>query len=230
MIHQVMVMGTSEYLSIIIRLTMAMIMGAVIGYERASKKSTAGLRTFSIVCVASAFTMIINEYLIGQYGAGDSARLAAQVISGVGFLGMGSIIMTARNRVRGLTTAATLWATAILGLSAGAGMIVSSLIAFAIMMFIIIVLSPISKYLEKYNRIITIYMEIDKHTGLQQIIDFFADKNYEVLQLEKHMTSPEGDLMIQLELNLHGKYLHSDIIHQLSQWETIHYIEEVRTL
>ncbi len=73
-------------------------------------------------------------------------------------------------------------------------------------------------------------MEIDKHTGLQQIIDFFADKNYEVLQLEKHMTSPEGDLMIQLELNLHGKYLHSDIIHQLSQWETIHYIEEVRKL
>ena len=71
MIHQVMVMGTSEYLSIIIRLTMAMIMGAVIGYERASKKSTAGLRTFSIVCVASAFTMIINEYLIGQYGAGE---------------------------------------------------------------------------------------------------------------------------------------------------------------
>ena len=138
--------------------------------------------------------------------------------------------MTASNSVRGLTTAATLWATAILGLSAGAGMIVSSLIAFAIMMFIIIVLSPISKYLEKYNRIITIYMEIDKHTGLQQIIDFFADKNYEVLQLEKHMTSPEGDLMIQLELNLHGKYLHSDIIHQLSQWETIHYIEEVRKL
>ncbi len=230
MIHQVIIMGTSEYFSIIIRLTIAMIMGTVIGYERASKKSTAGLRTFSIVCVASAFTMIINEYLIGQYGSGDSARLAAQVISGVGFLGMGSIIMTARNRVRGLTTAATLWATAILGLSAGAGMVVSSFIAFTIMMFIIIVMSPISKRLEKYNRVITIYMEIDKHIGLQQIINFFSEKNYEVLQLEKHMASPEGDLMIQLELDLHGKYLHSDIIHQLGQWETIHYIEEVRKL
>lgn len=230
MIHQVIIMGTEDYISIIIRLMMAMIMGAVIGYERASKKSTAGLRTFSIVCVASALTMIINEYLVGNYGSGDSARLAAQVISGVGFLGMGSIIMTARNRVRGLTTAATLWATAILGLSVGAGMIVPSFIAFIIMMFIITVMSPISRYLEKYNRIITIYMEVDKHTKLQQIIEFFTEKNYEVLQLEKHKTSPEGDLMIQLELNLNGKYLHSDIIYQLSQWETIHYIEEVRKL
>ena len=70
MIHEVKIMGSVEYLSIIIRLMMAMIMGAVIGYERASKKSTAGLRTFSIVCVASAFTMIINEYLVGNYGTG----------------------------------------------------------------------------------------------------------------------------------------------------------------
>lgn len=206
----------------------AMIMGAVIGYERASKKSTAGLRTFSIVCVASALTMIINEYLVVHYGAGDSARLAAQVISGVGFLGMGNIIMTARNRVRGLTTAATLWATAILGLSIGAGMIVPSLIAFLTMMFIIIVMSPISRHLEQYNRIITIYMEVDQYTGLQQVLAFFTEKNYEVLQLEKHMTSPEGDLTLQLDLNLNGKYLHSDIIYQLSHWDTIHYIEEVR--
>lgn len=230
MIHEVKIIGSGEYISVIIRLMIAMIMGAVIGYERASKKSTAGLRTFSIVCVASALTMIINEHLVGRYGTGDSARLAAQVISGVGFLGMGSIIMTARNRVRGLTTAATLWATAILGLAAGAGMIVSSLIAFAIMMFIIIVMSPISRYLEKYNRKITIYMEVDKNIGLQQIIEFFTNQNYEVLQLEKHKASPEGDLMIQLELDLNGKYLHSDIIGRLSHWETIHYIEEVRKL
>lgn len=230
MMHLFETMKIAEYISIIIRLMMAMMMGAVIGYERASKKSTAGLRTFSIVCVASALAMIINEYLVYHYGTGDSARLAAQVISGVGFLGMGSIIMTVRNRVRGLTTAATLWATAILGLSVGAGMIVPSFLAFLTMVFIIIVMSPISKHLEKYNRIITIYMEVDQNAGLQQILEFFTEQNYEVLQLEKHMTSPEGDLMLQMELNLNGKYLHSDIIYQLSHWDTIHYIEEVRKL
>lgn len=218
------------YLSIFLRLMMAMSMGAVIGYERAYKKSTAGLRTFSIVCNAAAFTMIINEYLIGLYGAGDAARLAAQVISGIGFLGMGSIILTSRNQVRGLTTAATLWATAILGIAIGAGMLLPSLIAFVIMMFTITILSHISKHLERYNRVITIYLEIDRTTGLQQIIEALTDRGYEVLQLQKHKSSPEGDLTLQLDLNLNGKYLHSDIIYQLSQMESIHYIEEVRKL
>lgn len=218
------------YLSIFLRLMMAMSMGAVIGYERAYKKSTAGLRTFSIVCSAAAFTMIINEYLIGLYGAGDAARLAAQVISGIGFLGMGSIILTSRNQVRGLTTAATLWATAILGIAIGAGMLLPSLIAFVIMMFTITILSHISKHLERYNRVITIYLEIDRTTGLQQIIEALTERGYEVLQLQKHKSSPEGDLTLQLDLNLNGKYLHSDIIYQLGQMESIHYIEEVRKL
>ena len=218
------------YLSIIFRLLVAMIMGAVIGYERAWKKSTAGLRTFSIVCVAASLTMIINEYLIQQYGTGDAARLAAQVISGIGFLGMGSIILTSRNQIRGLTTAATLWATAILGIAIGAGMIIPSIITFVIMLFIIIVLSYLSLHLERYNRKLTIYLEVDKAAGLRQIIDSLTAKGYEVLQLEKHKSSPEGDLMIQLDLNLKGKYLHSDVIYQLSQLESIHYIEEVRRL
>lgn len=219
-----------SYLSIFFRLIVAMLMGAVIGYERATKKSTAGLRTFSIVCVAAALTMIINEHLISLYGTGDAARLAAQVISGIGFLGMGSIILTSRNQIRGLTTAATLWATAILGIAIGAGMIIPSCIAFIIMMFIIIVMSRTSKNLAKYNRVITVYLETDKNAGMLQILNMLSSQGYEVIQLEKHKSSPEGDLMLQLELDLKGKYLHSDIIKQLSQVESIHYIEEVRKL
>lgn len=219
-----------SYLSIFFRLIVAMLMGAVIGYERATKKSTAGLRTFSIVCVAAALTMIINEHLISLYGTGDAARLAAQVISGIGFLGMGSIILTSRNQIRGLTTAATLWATAILGIAIGAGMIIPSCIAFIIMMFIIIVMSRTSKNLAKYNRVITVYLEADKNAGMLQILNMLSSQGYEVIQLEKHKSSPEGDLMLQLELDLKGKYLHSDIIKQLSQVESIHYIEEVRKL
>lgn len=219
-----------DYLSILLRLIIAMIMGAIIGYERASKKSTAGLRTFSIVCVGAALTMIINEHLVDLYGSGDPSRLAAQVISGIGFLGMGSIILTSRNQIRGLTTAATLWATAILGIAIGAGMIIPSCIAFLLMMFIIIMLSSISKRLEQYNRIITIYLEVEKNAGLHQIIEALTAEGYEVLQLEKHKASPVGDLIIQLDLDLKGKYLHSDIIYQLSQLDSILYIEEVKKM
>ena len=221
---------TYPYLSIIIRLLLAMIMGAVIGYERASRKSTVGLRTFSIVCIASALTMIINEYLVAVHGSGDASRLAAQVISGIGFLGMGSIILTSRNQIRGLTTAATLWATAILGLAIGAGMIIPSIITFVIMMFVITVLSFISKHLEDYNRIITVYLEIDKSAGLSQIREIIREKGFEIVQLEKHKNSPEGDMIIQLDLDLKKKNLHSDIISQLGDMEFVHYVEEVKKL
>ena len=214
------------YFSIFLRLAMAM--GAAIGYERAAKKSTAGLRTFSIVCSAAAFTMIINEYLIDRYGTGDPARLAAQVISGIGFLGMGSIILTSRNQVRGLTTAGTLWATAILGIALGAGMLVPSLIAFSIMLFTTTILYYISQHLERYNRYITIYLEVDKNAGLRQIIETLTGQGYEVMQLQKHKSSPEGDLTLQLDLNLKGKYLHSDVVSHLGEMESIHYIEEVK--
>ncbi len=221
-------MQNHYYFSIFLRLTMAMLMGAAIGYERAVKKSTAGLRTFSIVCSAAAFTMIINEHLVALYGTGDAARLAAQVISGIGFLGMGSIILTSRNQVRGLTTAATLWATAILGIAIGAGMLPASLIAFGIMLFTTAILYHISQHLEHYNRYITIYLEVDKTAGLQQIIETLTGQGYEVVQLQKHKSSPEGDLTLQLDLNLNGKYLHSNIIYHLGQMECIHYIEEVK--
>ena len=216
------------YFSIFLGVAMARAMGAAIGYERAAKKSTAGLRTFSIVCSAAAFTMIINEYLIDRYGTGDPARLAAQVISGIGFLGMGSIILTSRNQVRGLTTAGTLWATAILGIALGAGMLVPSLIAFSIMLFTTTILYYISQHLERYNRYITIYLEVDKNAGLRQIIETLTGQGYEVMQLQKHKSSPEGDLTLQLDLNLKGKYLHSDVVSHLGEMESIHYIEEVK--
>ena len=162
------------------------------------------------------------------YGSGDAARLAAQVISGIGFLGMGSIILTSRNQVRGLTTAATLWATAILGIAIGAGMLLPSLIAFFIMLFTTTILYYISKHLELYNRYITIYLEVDRGAGMQQILDVLTEKGYEVMQLQKHKSTPEGDLTLQFDLNLKGKYLHSDIIYHLGQMESIHYIEEVK--
>ena len=98
------------------------------------------------------------------------------------------------------------------------------------MLFIIIILSHISKHLERYNKVITIYLEIDKTVGLPQLIDVLSVHGYEVLQLEKHKSSPEGDLILQMDLNLGAKILHSDVIYKLSQLDSIHYIEEVRKL
>ena len=98
--------------SIIARLCLAVLCGGIIGVERGRKGRPAGFRTHILVCLGSALAMMTNAYLIEYYGGGDPARLGAQVISGIGFLGAGTIIVTGRQQVKGLTTAAGLWASA----------------------------------------------------------------------------------------------------------------------
>ena len=109
-------------LSIFVRLLLAMAFGGTIGFERGIRQRAAGLRTHMLLAVGAASTMLVSQYMYASYGVGDPARLSAQVISGIGFLGAGTIIVTRRNQVKGLTTAAGLWTTSAVGLALGAGM------------------------------------------------------------------------------------------------------------
>mgnify|MGYP001027887749 CR=1 FL=1 len=95
--------------------------GGMIGLERGSKNQSAGFRTYMLVCLGAASVMMTNQYICDHFESGDPSRLGAQVISGIGFLGAGTIIVTKRNQVRGLTTAAGLWSSACLGLAVGIG-------------------------------------------------------------------------------------------------------------
>ena len=103
-------------LSVCVRLLLAMAFGGTIGFERGIRQRAAGLRTHMLLCVGAASTMLVSQYIYASYGVGDPARLSAQVISGIGFLGAGTIIVTGKQEVKGLTTAAGLWAAAIVGL------------------------------------------------------------------------------------------------------------------
>lgn len=105
-----------NFFSIIFRVFLSLIFGGVIGLERSRKKRPAGFRTYMLVCLSSALVMMTNQFIFSNFGGSDPARLGGQVISGIGFLGAGTIIVTSRSQVRGLTTAAGLWASACLGL------------------------------------------------------------------------------------------------------------------
>lgn len=132
------------YLIMLVRLIVAVVLGALIGIERANSKHDAGLRTHIIVCLGAASVMITSQLISARYGnITDITRLGAQVISGIGFLGAGSIIVS-KSRVRGLTTAAGLWTTACLGLVIGSGFIEVAVTIVALMMFTIYVLKPLS--------------------------------------------------------------------------------------
>lgn len=125
-------------LQIFLRLLVAVILGALIGYERARAGKPAGARTHGMVSLGAALFTVVSIY--GFEGVGDPARIAAQIVTGIGFLGAGAILHQ-RGSIHGLTTAASLWVTAALGMAAGVGLIFIALIA-TLLVFLLLHFGP----------------------------------------------------------------------------------------
>lgn len=217
-------------LSVFVRLALATVLGGLIGLERGSHGQPAGLRTFALVCLGATIAMITDEYLVVTYGTGDPARLAAQVISGIGFLGVGTIIVTGKNYVKGLTTAASLWTTACLGIAIGAGYIAGSLLAFFFIAFVMTVLTALSHYVDEHNPKIKLYLEVDKSDGIEVLYDYVTKNGYEIASVDKQKRqSLQGkDTVLMVVIDLNKRCSHADFINGLNQNDSIHYIEEIR--
>lgn len=217
-------------ISILIRLFLSMTLGSLIGFERGSHGQPAGIRTFALVSLGAAMVTITDEYLVLYYHTGDPARLAAQVISGIGFLGVGTIIVTGRNFVKGLTTAASLWATACLGIMIGSGYIVGSLLAFILIFCVMTVLTYISHQLDANARGLYIYMEVDRENGVKAFFDFVEENNFRISSIEKQKRQPlQGkDAVLTAKIDLKQRKHHMDVIQEMQKKTAIHYVEEIR--
>ncbi|MFQ9410745.1 MAG: MgtC/SapB family protein [Evtepia gabavorous] len=136
-------------LSVCVRLLLAMAFGGTIGFERGIRQRAAGLRTHMLLCVGAASTMLVSQYIYASYGVGDPARLSAQVISGIGFLGAGTIIVTRRNQIKGADHGGNPWATACMGLAVGVGFYECALAMYVILIFILLLVNVVdTKYLK----------------------------------------------------------------------------------
>ena len=127
-------------LQALFKLVLSMVLGATVGYERKRKGQPAGLRTFSLIAMGATLAMLVSIYVCQEYVGlknGDPGRIAAQVITGVGFLGAGAIIQM-KGSVRGLTTAAGIWMASILGLAVGVGLYVVSIISTLLILFVLV--------------------------------------------------------------------------------------------
>lgn len=123
----------------IFKLTLSLLLGSVVGLERRRKGQIAGMRTFSLICMGATLAMLVSIYIPQEYMGlknGDPGRIAAQVISGIGFLGAGAIIQM-KGSVKGLTTAAGIWSMAAIGLAVGAGMYIISIAAVVLILFVL---------------------------------------------------------------------------------------------
>lgn len=152
-------------LEFFLKIFLATCMGAVIGFERKNRNKEAGIRTHSIVCLAASLIMIVSKYGFFDVKNFDAARVAAQVVSGIGFLGAG-LIFVKNNTLSGLTTAAGVWATAGIGLAMGAGLYFVSIFG-TIMIVIVQVLMHKDTFLSKER--FTITFQIDKENSFENI-------------------------------------------------------------
>lgn len=183
--------------SVLIRLLIAAFIGGSIGLEREKRNRPAGFRTHILVCVGAAIAMMTNQYIFETYG-GDPARLGAQVISGIGFLGAGTILVTKQFRVRGLTTAAGLWASACLGLAIGIGFYSGAIIG-GIFVFLVITILQRFDYnsIEKVNHL-TIVLEIENISALKSVVAFLGENDISIrdIKAEQCTENTQTDLFI----------------------------------
>jgi putative Mg2+ transporter-C (MgtC) family protein len=167
---------------VIVRLVVATIFGGIVGLERQNNNQSAGFRTHIILTVASALAMLTNQFIIERFGTGDISRIGAGVVSGVGFLGAGTILITSRNRIKGLTTAAGLWACSCLGIAIGAGFYTAAICGLIIYVFALL-LQPLEGKLSKFSKYVNIQLEFDDPKKINSFIDYIREKNIKLLSL-----------------------------------------------
>lgn len=193
-------------LSITARMVLAVICSGAIGIERTFKHRPAGFRTHILICLGTTMTTLTSQFLcLEMHYYTDMARLGAQVVAGIGFIGAGTIIVTRRQRVKGLTTAAGLWAVAIIGLSFGCGFYEGALCTTLLVLFAELVFSKIEYKMMRFSPEVMLYVEYRDRSSLDEMLRLFRTRNFKVLQLELSKSADQDggciNALIQLRLN-----------------------------
>ena len=216
-------------LSIVVRILASIIVGGLIGVERGMKNRPAGLRTYMLVCVGSCLIMLTNQFIYQTTGAGDPMRLGAQVVSGIGFLGAGTIVVTKHNQIKGLTTAAGLSASAGVGLAFGVGFYEGALTAAIGIYSILTILQRWEKRLHKRVRTLDVYIELLAAVPLSEFIQNIRtlDFHIEDVQFEQDSTLEANTRAIVLTLKAQKREDHLILLDRIRRLEGVVHLEEL---
>ncbi|WP_010245297.1 MgtC/SapB family protein [Acetivibrio cellulolyticus] len=211
------------------RLLLACILGGLIGYERESMNRPAGFRTHILVCLGAALVMLTSQFIFEKYKGItniDPARLGAQVISGIGFLGAGTIIREGMS-VRGLTTAASLWAVSCVGIAAGIGFYEGAIIAALVIYLTLIVLKKLEISFAKKRQLNILYVKTHNIPGqLGNIGCLFGKHDITIKNIEFLNSDDDNDALIKFLVKLPGNVKKEDIIGELQLIEGISKVYE----
>jgi putative Mg2+ transporter-C (MgtC) family protein len=190
---------TSLDIAITVKLVLAILCGGAIGFERELSRKAAGLRTNVLICMGSALFMIVSRHIGGGAPYTDPARLVAQVVTGIGFLGAG-VILQARGSVTGLTTAATIFVVAAVGITIGEGMVGLALLSTALIIIVLVVLRRVERFVIRRQRMFHYSLKTrDPAQFLESLLDLLERQN---LQLEDFdvENNPEGEHVVRLSV------------------------------
>ena len=228
-------------LSLALRLLLAMLLGGAIGFERGRKGRAAGFRTYMLVCLGATLTGILSQYLFVMVSTSwadvaaevgrkvDVSRFGAKAIGGVGFLWAGTILITGRQKVQGLTTAAGLWASACMGLAIGAGFYECVVIAF-ILIFLCMRFLPVLERIAVENaRNMNFYVEFSSLEDVSDIINCIKAQGAQIYGVEidhgkpEHIERPSAVFSIRLNQKIH----HEQVLASIAELETVITLDEI---
>ena len=226
--------------SVVLRLVLAMFFGGMLGIERQTKRRPAGFRTYMLVCLGATLTMLLGQYEYTQLLTAwadhaaqvgtkiDVSRFGAQVINGIGFLGAGTIISGSKE-VKGLTTAAGLWASACMGLAIGAGFYECVILGFAMIFVVTRLLPRIESIVVDRARNMNLYVEFRNLDHMGEIITCIKDLDIQIYEvnIQKGREEKSKNPSAVFYMRLGGKQPHTQVISKLSEFDFVYLIEEI---
>jgi len=215
-------------LSAALRLLLAMACGGLIGLERAFKRRPAGFRNHILICMGAAMTTLTSQYLylyMGLYT--DMARLGAQVVAGIGFIGAGTIMVTSRQRVKGLTTAAGLWASAIVGLALGGGFYEGGLLATVLILTAELLFSRLEYRMLQASPEISLFVEYNGSECLEAVLHLYRELDLKILNMSIVNSEPGCTRSAMFALRLDKGFSEEHLLERLKK---IPGVQSIQTL
>ena len=215
------------YLSIALRILASVILGGFIGLERGLKNRPAGLRTYMIVCVGACLIMVTNQYIYEAYKVGDPVRMAAQVVSGIGFLGAGTIIVTRRSQIKGLTTAAGLWTSAGVGLALGIGFYEAAVIGSLAIFFVMTLLQRLDNRMHRKVKSLEMYFELEDTLSLGDFMRQVREMDLAMRDIQREPGSEHGHRAYIATLRCNKRTHPEVVLEQVRQINGVVFVEEI---
>ena len=213
-----------------IRLLFSLAVGMFIGIDRGLKRRGAGIKTHVLVCLGATLVMLTSEYMFRTFpdAKADMARLGAQVISGVGFLGVGTIMVTGRNQVRGLTTAACLWISACEGLAAGIGFVEGAAYGLVLIALTLKLLTKVDAMIHNHAKVFDFYLEFNTSSGVGTFMDTMRTKDIRIVSFDiaKSRLKGEGP-SATMSIEVQDKTLRKTLLSNIQSMEERRFAEEL---